>query len=190
MPPLIEVRGVTHAYAAGGDRHAPALRGIDLIIEPGEFVALVGPNGSGKSTLAHHLNGLLLPTTGDVRVNGLSTADPRHLWSVRQQVGMVFQNPDNQIVAGTVEEDVAFGPENLALPPTEIRHRVEWALEAVGLTHRATRPPHTLSGGQKQLLAIAGALASQPACLVLDEPTAMLDPSGRQRVLATLHRLN
>lgn len=190
MPPLIEVQGVTHAYTADGDRHAPALRGIDLAVEAGEFVALVGPNGSGKSTLARHLNGLLLPTTGDVRVNGLSTADPHHLCAVRQQVGMVFQNPDNQIVAGTVEEDVAFGPENLALPPAEIRQRVDAALDAVGLAGYRTHPPHTLSGGQKQLLAIAGVLASQPACLVLDEPTAMLDPSGRQRVLDTLHRLN
>lgn len=163
---------------------------MDLSIERGEFVALVGPNGSGKSTLARHLNGLLLPTAGQVWVDGMLTADARHLWAVRQRVGMVFQNPDNQIVASTVEEDVAFGPENASLPPDEIRRRVDEALALVGLDDYRAHPPQMLSGGQKQLLAIAGVLATRPMCIVLDEPTSMLDPRGRRRVLDTVHRLN
>jgi len=167
-----------------------ALQGVDLIVERGEFVALIGPNGSGKSTLARHFNGLLLPTAGRVWIDGLLTSDPRHLWQVRQRVGMVFQNPESQLVASTVEEDVAFGPENHALPPEEIRRRVDDALNIVGLLDYRTHPPQMLSGGQKQLVAIAGALATGSACIVFDEPTSMLDPPGRRQVLETIARLN
>ncbi len=188
--PFIEARGLGYVYPLEGGRRAVALQDVNLTIERGEFVAIIGPNGSGKSTLARHFNGLLLPTTGQVWVDGLSTSDPRHLQAVRQRVGMVFQNPDNQLVASTVEEDVAFGPENLALPPEEIHRRVEEALNIVGLADYRTHPPQMLSGGQKQLVAIAGALATRPACLVLDEPTAMLDPAGRRQIQSTIHRLN
>jgi len=167
-----------------------ALRGIDLTIDRGEFIAVVGPNGSGKSTLARHLNGLLLPTAGQVWVDGLLTSEPRNLWAVRQRVGMVFQNPDNQIVASTVEEDVAFGPENSSHPPDEIRRRVDAALASVGLSEYRTRPPQMLSGGQRQLLAIAGALAARPACIVFDEPTSMLDSAHRRQVLETIAQLH
>jgi energy-coupling factor transport system ATP-binding protein len=188
--PMIEVQRLEHVYPLEGGRQIVALHGVDLTIEPGEFVALIGPNGSGKSTLARHFNGLLLPTAGQVWVDGLLTSEPRHLWAVRQRVGMVFQNPDNQLVASTVEEDVAFGPENLALHPDEIRRRVDEALSIVGLTDFRTHPPHMLSGGQKQLVAIAGALATRPSCIVFDEPTSMLDPLGRRRILETIERLN
>ena len=190
MRPFIEVRGLEHIYPLEGGRQVAALRGVELTIERGDFVALIGPNGSGKSTLARHFNGLLLPTAGQVWVDGLLTSDPRHLWEVRQRVGMVFQNPDNQLVASTVEEDVAFGPENLALPPDEIRRRVDEVLNIVGLQDYCTHPPQMLSGGQKQLVAIAGALAAQPACIVFDEPTSMLDPPGRRQVLQAIRRLN
>ncbi len=190
MRPFIEVRGLEHIYPLQGGGQVAALRGVELTIERGDFVALVGPNGSGKSTLARHFNGLLLPTAGQVWVDGLLTSDPRHLWEVRQRVGMVFQNPDNQLVASTVEEDVAFGPENLALPPDEIRRRVDEVLNIVGLQDYCTHPPQMLSGGQKQLVAIAGALAAQPACIVFDEPTSMLDPPGRRQVLQAIRRLN
>lgn len=190
MKPFIEVRGVEHAYPLAGGGQVAALQGIDLTIEPGEFVSLIGSNGSGKSTLARHFNGLLLPTAGEVWVDGLPTSDPRHLWEVRQRVGMVFQNPENQLVASTVEEDVAFGPENLALPPGEIRRRVDEALALVGLQDYCTNPPQMLSGGQKQLVAIAGILAARPACIVFDEPTSMLDPPSRRRILDTIRRLN
>ncbi len=188
--PFIELRALTHAYALEGGGEVRALQGIDLTIERGEFVALVGPNGSGKSTLVRHLNGLLLPTSGQVWVDGLLTAHPSSLWKIRERVGMVFQNPENQFVASTVEEDVAFGPENLGLPPDELRRRVDDALKLVGLTEYATHPPHMLSGGQKQRTAIAGALATRPACIILDEPTSMLDPLGRRRTLETLRSLN
>lgn len=190
MPPFIETRSLEHAYPLENGGQVAALRGVDLTVERGEFVALVGPNGSGKSTLARHLNGLLLPTVGQVLVDGLPTSDRRHLWTVRQRVGMVFQNPDNQLVASTVEEDVAFGPENAALPPDEIRRRVDESLAVVGLADYRTHPPQMLSGGQRQLVAIAGALATRPACIVFDEPTSMLDPPGRRRVLETIERLN
>lgn len=190
MQPFIEIRELEYAYPVEGGGQTMALCRVDLTIGRGEFVSLIGPNGSGKSTLARHLNGLLLPTAGQVRVDGLSSSDPRHLWRIRQKVGMVFQNPENQIVASTVEEDVAFGPENAALPPQEIRTRVDEALDAVGLRSLRTSPPEMLSGGQKQLLAIAGALATRPACIVLDEPTSMLDPPGRRQILDTLLRLN
>jgi energy-coupling factor transport system ATP-binding protein len=190
MPPFIQVQGLVHAYSLEDGKQVHALRGVDLAIARGEFVAIIGPNGSGKSTLARHFNGLLLPTAGQVWVDGLLTADPGHLPAIRQRVGMVFQNPDNQLVASTVEEDVAFGPENLALPPDEIRRRVDEALAIVGLTDYATQPPHMLSGGQKQKVAIAGALATRPDCIVFDEPNSMLDPPGRQQVLDTIRRLN
>ena len=190
MRALVEIRGLEHAYPLAGGGRVAALQGVDLSIGPGEFVALIGSNGSGKSTLARHLNGLLLPTAGGVWVDGLSTSDPRDLWEIRQRVGMVFQNPENQLVASTIEEDVAFGPENLALEPGEIRRRVDQALVSVGLQDQGACPPQMLSGGQKQLLAIAGVLATRPAIIVFDEPTSMLDPSGRRRVLDVIGRLN
>ncbi|MBU0705464.1 MAG: energy-coupling factor transporter ATPase [Chloroflexi bacterium] len=190
MRPFIQVQGLRHAYPLEDGGQIVALQGVDLTVERGEFVALVGPNGSGKSTLARHLNGLLLPTAGQVWVDGLLTSDSRHLWQVRQRVGMVFQNPENQLVASTVEEDVAFGPENQALPPEEIRRRVDEALDIVGLQGYRTHPPQMLSGGQKQLVAIAGALATRPACILFDEPTSMLDPPNRRQVMETIQRLN
>jgi energy-coupling factor transport system ATP-binding protein len=190
MPPFIKLQGLEHAYPLDGGGRVSALRGIDLTIEHGEFIAIVGPNGSGKSTLARHLNGLLLPTAGQVWVDGLLTSEPRNLWAVRQRIGMVFQNPDNQIVASTVEEDVAFGPENNALSSDEIRRRVDEALTAVGLTEYRTHPPQMLSGGQRQLLAIAGALATRPACIVFDEPASMLDSASRRQVLDTIAHLH
>jgi len=190
VPPFVELRGLEYSYPLDGGGQVAALRGIDLTIERGEFLAIVGPNGSGKSTLARHLNGLLLPTAGQVHVEGLLTSDPGNLWAIRQRVGMVFQNPDNQIVASTVEEDIAFGPENAALPPDEIRKRVDEALATVGLTEYRTRPPQMLSGGQRQLLAIAGTLATRPACIIFDEPASMLDPAHRRQVLDTIRRLN
>jgi energy-coupling factor transport system ATP-binding protein len=188
--PYIRVEGLEYRYPLDDGRQVAALRGIDLAVERGEFVAVVGPNGSGKSTLAQHLNALLLPTAGQVRVDGLPTSDPRHTWAIRRRVGMVFQNPDNQFVASTVEEDVAFGPENEGLPSDEIRRRVDEALSLVGLLGYRTRPPAMLSGGQKQLVAIAGVLATRPACIVLDEPTSMLDPANRRQVLEVIRRLN
>jgi energy-coupling factor transport system ATP-binding protein len=187
---FITVQDLGYSYPLDGGGQVVALRGLSLAIKQGEFVALIGSNASGKSTLAYHLNGLLLPTSGRVWVDGLLTSDPAHRWDVRQRVGMVFQNPDNQLVAGTVEEDVAFGPENNALPPVEIRRRVDEALNIVGLMDYATHPPQLLSGGQKQLTAIAGALATRPTCIVLDEPTSMLDPQSRRQVSATIQRLN
>jgi energy-coupling factor transport system ATP-binding protein len=181
--PLITVRDLTFAYPAGTGDAPPALAGIDLDIAPGECLAIIGGNGSGKSTLAKHLNALLLPTAGEVRVDGVDTRDPEGAWLARQRVGMVFEHPDNQIVAAVVEEDVAFGCENLGLPPAEIRARVDRALQVVGLEHLRRHPPHQLSGGQKQRVAIAGVLAMQPRCLVLDEATSMLDPQGQQEVM-------
>ena len=168
----------------------PALRSLDLEIEEGSFVAVLGHNGSGKSTLAKHFNGILLPTGGKVWVRDMDTADEERLLDIRRTVGMVFQNPDNQIVANVVEDDVAFGPENLGIPTAEIRERVDEALKNVGMYEYRTHAPHLLSGGQKQRIAIAGIIAMRPKCIVLDEPTAMLDPMGRQEVLETVHRLN
>ena len=169
---------------------SPVLRGVNLEISKGSFVAVVGRNGSGKSTLAKHFNGILLPTSGRVLVNGLDTSLPENLLPIRQQAGMVFQNPDNQIVAAVVEEDVAFAPENMGVPSAEIRLRVDRALEAVGMKEYAKFAPHKLSGGQKQRIAIAGILAMHPQILILDEPSAMLDPNGRAEVLQTVMRLN
>lgn len=163
---------------------------VDLAVREGEFVAILGHNGSGKSTLAKHFNALLLPTEGAVWVGSWNTAEQRFLWDIRRTAGMVFQNPDNQLVATTVEEDVAFGPENLGVPPAEIRRRVDEALGAVGMSGFETRAPHLLSGGQKQRVSIAGILAMRPRIIVLDEPTAMLDPSGRREVMQTVQRLN
>ena len=167
-----------------------ALDGVTLDIERGSFVAIVGSNGSGKSTLAKHLNALLLPTEGEVFVCGMSTADPDNTWEIRRRCGMVFQNPDNQLVSSVVEDDVAFGPENLGVEPSEIRRRVDDALNAVGMYEFRKKGPHLLSGGQKQRIAIAGVLAMQPECIVFDEPTAMLDPSGRREILKILHELH
>lgn len=181
---------MSHVYHPGQPGERIALQDINGDIRQGELLAIIGPNGSGKSTLARHFNALLLPTRGTVTVNGLSTADPANRWKIRCRVGMVLQNPDNQLVAAVVEEDVAFGPENLGLPPEEVRRRVDRALALVGLGEQRLRPPHSLSGGQKQRLAIAGALAMKPSCLVLDEPTAMLDPAGRREVIQTLLSLN
>ncbi len=190
MGNIIEIAGLTYHYPLEGEGRIKALDDLSLQIPEGEYLALIGPNGSGKSTLARHLNALLLPSEGSVLVEGLSTSREGNRWEIRRQVGMVFQNPDNQIVATTVEEDVAFGLENLGLPPEVIRRRVVDALKMVGLASYAHHAPHLLSGGQKQRLAIAGVFAMQPRCLVLDEPTAMLDPRGRREVLETLKRLN
>ncbi|NLA58235.1 MAG: energy-coupling factor transporter ATPase [Firmicutes bacterium] len=188
---FIVVDRVSFSYSGEpGAAEETALDQVSLTIAAGEFVAIVGHNGSGKSTLAKHLNGLLLPTSGDVWVAGMNTKDEQHRWDIRQTVGMVFQNPDNQIVAATVEEDVAFGPENLGLPSELIRTRVDEALAVVGMSDYAEAPPHSLSGGQKQRVAIAGVIAMRPRCLVLDEPTAMLDPVGRREVMETISRLN
>ena len=190
MAAMFQLEQVSHLYDGGDAGQKFALKDVNLTISPGEFVAVIGHNGSGKSTLAKHLNALLIPTTGRVLVKGMDTKDPEQLWSIRQTAGMVFQNPDNQIVATAVEEDVAFGPENLGVPPVEIRRRVEAALKAVGMGEFRRAAPHLLSGGQKQRIAIAGVLAMHPEALVLDEPTAMLDPSGRREVMDTVVRLN
>ena len=168
----------------------PILKSLDIGIESGSFVAVLGHNGSGKSTFAKHLNGILLPTGGKVWINGMDSMDEEKLLEIRRTVGMVFQNPDNQIVANVVEDDVAFGPENMGVPSEEIRQRVDEALKDVGMYEYRTHAPHLLSGGQKQRVAIAGIVAMRPRCIVLDEPTAMLDPAGRKEVLETVHRLN
>ena len=183
---VIEFEQVHFSYP-GGEREI--LCGIDLKIESGSFVAVLGHNGSGKSTLAKHMNAILTPTEGRVLVHGIDTADESRLLDVRRKVGMVFQNPDNQIVANVVEDDVAFAPENLGVPPEEIRQRVDTALRQVGMYEFRQHAPHLLSGGQKQRVAIAGVIAMQPDIIVLDEPTAMLDPQGRQEVISTVTRL-
>ncbi len=191
MPTIIQTENLTYAYPAEEDQQPVlALRGVDLAIEKGSFVVVLGHNGSGKSTLAKTFNGVLLPAGGKVYVEGMDTCDESLLLAIRRTVGMVFQNPDNQIVANVVEEDVAFAPENLGVPPAEIRHRVDDALAAVGMSEFVRHAPHLLSGGQKQRVAIAGVLAMEPACIVLDEATAMLDPVGRREVLTTIHKLN
>lgn len=190
MQSLIEIKNLKHSYIDTDGNEIHALNGVSLDIYKGEFLAVIGANGSGKSTLARHLNALLLPTEGKCVVAGMDTADDKNLWNKRQHVGMVFQNPDNQIVAAIVEEDVAFGPENIGVPPAEIRTRVDNALAAVGMTEYAKHAPHLLSGGQKQRVAIAGVLALEPDCIVLDEPTAMLDPRGRIEIVNTVKKLN
>lgn len=184
---LIEIQNVSYAYE---DAAAKALNNVSLTINDGEFVAVVGHNGSGKSTLAKHLNALLLPTEGKVLVDGMDTADEADTLSIRQRVGMVFQNPDNQLVTTIVEEDVAFGPENIGVPGNEIRARVDRALAAVGMEKYAHSAPNMLSGGQKQRIAIAGMLAMQPKVLVLDEATAMLDPKGRRDIIDLVTKLH
>ena len=190
MDPIIETRALTHTYVDGQNEEMIALDGISLSIMPGEFVAIIGTNGSGKSTLARHFNALLTPTKGTCLVGGLDTSVEENLWQVRQTVGMVFQNPDNQIVAAVVEEDVAFGLENIGVPGPEIRPRVEKALTDVGMLSYAKHAPHRLSGGQKQRIAIAGVVALEPKCIVFDEPTAMLDPKGRKDIVDTVLHLN
>ena len=187
---IIETEKLTFAYT-GADGVAPyVLDGVDLKIEAGSFVAILGHNGCGKSTLAKHMNAILLPSGGKVYVDGMDTHQEEAALDIRRTVGMVFQNPDNQIVASIVEEDVAFAPENLGIEPREIRRRVNEALDSVGMRDYAEHAPHLLSGGQKQRIAIAGVIAMRPRCIVLDEPTAMLDPKGREEVMATIRRLN
>lgn len=188
--PLIRVVGLHHTYRAGTQLAVHAVRGIDLDIQAGEYVALIGANGSGKSTLLRHLNALLLPASGDVWIAGWNTRESSHLRDIRSTVSMVFQVPDSQIVATVVEEDVAFGPENLGIPAQQLRHRVDWALEMVGLADLRHRATHLLSTGQKQRLAIASALAMRPRCLLLDEATSMLDPMGREQLLQTVAQLH
>lgn len=183
---MITAEHLTYQYTEA-DR--PAIEDLSLTIEDGQFVAILGHNGSGKSTLAKHFNGILHPTSGKVLVNGLDTSDPDNALEIRRTVGMVFQNPDNQIVANIVEDDVAFAPENLGVPSEEIRRRVDDALKLVGMYDYRLQAPHLLSGGQKQRVAIAGIIAMRPQCIVLDEPTAMLDPLGRQEVISTVTRL-
>lgn len=187
---LFDIRHLTHTFETEDGKTFDALSDVTCTIPRGSFTAIIGTNGSGKSTLARHLNALYLPTAGEVIVEGMKTSDMEHIWDIRQKVGMVFQNPDNQLVAAIVEEDVAFGPENLGVPADEIRKRVDYALEKVGMSAYRTHSPAMLSGGQKQRIAIAGVLAMHPDCIVLDEPTAMLDPLGRKEVMDTLHELN
>ncbi|MBO6247133.1 MAG: energy-coupling factor transporter ATPase [Anaerovibrio sp.] len=187
---FIECVDLTHIYNAGMENEMLAVENVNIKIEEGEFVAILGTNGSGKSTLAKHFNGLLLPSSGKCLVDGMDTKDEEHTYDIRRQIGMVFQNPDNQIIAAIVEDDVGFGPENIGLDPHEIRRNVTAALRAVDMEEYRHFSPHHLSGGQKQRVAIAGALAMNTRCLVLDEPTAMLDPRGRHEVMDTVSRLN
>lgn len=184
---LIEMKGVEYRY---NNLDHPALKDINLNINAGEFISIIGANGSGKSTLAKLLNVLLLPSQGEVYIDGLNTTDNNNVWEIRQKVGMVFQNPDNQLVATMVEDDVAFGLENIGIPGPEIRERVDNALSIVGMDGYQRHPPHKLSGGQKQRVAIAGVISMEPSCIVLDEPTAMLDPVGREEVMKTISYLN
>ncbi len=188
--PILKTEGITFSYPSVEGLNPIVLDGVDVEIEAGSFVAILGHNGSGKSTLAKHFNAILLPTGGTVWVDGMDSRDDNALLDIRRSVGMVFQNPDNQIVANVVEEDVAFAPENLGVPSAEIRQRVDDALRAVGMYEFREHAPHLLSGGQKQRIAIAGVIAMQPRCIVLDEPTAMLDPIGRAEVLKTVRQLN
>lgn len=192
---IVKTQQLTHEYIhrdeeGNIDSIQTALKGVNLEVEAGEFVAILGHNGSGKSTLAKHINAILVPSEGTVWVDGKDTADDDYLWDVRQSAGMVFQNPDNQIIASVVEEDVGFGPENLGVPTDEIWTRVEESLKAVGMLKFRKYSPNKLSGGQKQRIAIAGVVAMQPKCIVLDEPTAMLDPNGRAEVIKTAKMLN
>ncbi len=190
MSALIKIESLSHIYHINTPDEFIALEDINLTINQGEFIAIIGTNGSGKSTLAKHLNALLKPTSGRCIVDNIDTQNDVDLWKIRQKIGMVFQNPDNQIVATIVEEDIASGPENIGIDSTEIKARVKKALNAVGLNKYRKHAPHLLSGGQKQRLAMAGVLAMDSKCLVLDEPTAMLDPVGRQEVLSTVKKLN
>lgn len=195
MSSIISVKDLTFEYSthddvSGEERVTRAIDGVSFDVEKGSFVAIAGMNGSGKSTLAKCLNGLLLPSSGDVTVMGYNTRDDETIWDLRSNIAMVFQNPDNQIVSSLVEDDVAFGPENLGIDPAEIRTRVDEALKAVGMYENRRKGAHQLSGGQKQRVAIAGAVAMRPECIVFDEPTAMLDPQGRERVMEIIKQLN
>lgn len=190
MEKMIQIKDLEYEYKSNDGEITRALKGINLDIYKGEFIVIIGHNGSGKSTLAKHLNAILLPTKGKVEINGLDTINSDNLWQIRQNAGMVFQNPDNQLVATIVEEDIAFGPENLGVPSAEIRQRVDEALRLVDMEEYSIHAPHLLSGGQKQRIAIAGIIAMRPQCIILDEPTAMLDPSGRKEVMETINRLN
>ena len=191
MPSIIKFENVSYSYDTGDeDVKTTALKNISFEIKKGEFIAIVGHNGSGKSTLAKHINALLLPDDGKVTVNNYDTSDENNLWKVRQSAGMIFQNPDNQIVATIVEEDVAFGPENLGIDRSEIRRRVDSALDSVDMSEYALKAPHMLSGGQKQRVAIAGVIAMHPDIIIMDEPTAMLDPMGRREVMDAAKRLH
>ncbi|WP_089609499.1 energy-coupling factor transporter ATPase [Dehalobacterium formicoaceticum] len=186
---MISIKDLSYAYKTA-QGNSKALDKINLEIHKGEWLAIIGPNGSGKSTLARHLNALLLPDEGSIAVEGMDTRISEMIWKIRQKVAFVFQNPDNQLIATTVEEDVAFGPENLGFPPDKIEERVSFALQAVGMEEHRAAAPHLLSGGQKQRVAIAGALAMNPGYLVMDEATSMLDPRGRKEVIETLRKLN
>jgi energy-coupling factor transport system ATP-binding protein len=193
--PMIKIQKLIHDYikrddegnVAGTQR---AIDGVDLDVKTGQFIAILGHNGSGKSTLAKHLNALLFPTEGTVWVDGMDTSDEKNLWEIRREAGMAFQNPDNQIIAQVVEEDVGFGPENIGVPTDEIWKRVEESLKAVGMWEHRKKSPNRLSGGQKQRVSIAGVIAMEPKCIVLDEPTAMLDPNGRREVISAAMKLN
>lgn len=188
---MLKAERIRFSYKkTGSDEENTILKDINIDVKTGEFVVIIGHNGSGKSTLAKNFNAILLPSEGAVYVDGINTLERNKLWDIRQRAGMVFQNPDNQLVATIVEEDVAFGPENLGVPTVEIRSRVDEALKAVGMQDYSKHGPHLLSGGQKQRVAIAGVLAMKPKCIILDEPTAMLDPSGRIEVIETITRLN
>lgn len=190
---MIQFQDVTYKYTSLEDEKEVekyAIKNINLEVKPGEFLVVLGHNGSGKSTIAKHINALLAPTEGTVFVDGFDTSKEENIWKVRSTAGMVFQNPDNQLVATIVEEDVAFGPENLGIEPSEIRKRVDESLERVGMSEYKRHAPHLLSGGQKQRVAIAGILAMKPQCIVFDEPTAMLDPNGRKEVMKTINELN
>lgn len=191
MKNIIECNNVAFKYTVDeSNEEKYAVNGVNLSVKEGEFLVVLGHNGSGKSTIAKHLNGLLLPSEGTVIIDGLDTKNEENLWRVRETAGMVFQNPDNQLVATIVEEDVAFGPENLGIEPTEIRVRVDESLKKVGMLEYKKHAPHLLSGGQKQRIAIAGILAMEPKCIIFDEPTAMLDPSGRKEVLCNIKDVN
>lgn len=187
---MIKTENLFFKYADEKEEDKYALKNINLHIKDGEFVVIIGHNGSGKSTLSKLFNGIYNPTSGKIYIDGLDTSDEELIWEIRKRAGMVFQNPDNQLVATIVEEDVAFGPENLGLPSAEIRKRVDEALESVKMSEFKRKPPHHLSGGQKQRVAIAGILAMKPKCIIFDEPTAMLDPSGRKEVIQTIRQLN
>ncbi|CEQ27027.1 energy-coupling factor transporter ATPase [Paraclostridium sordellii] len=189
MEDIVSVKDISFEYVTE-DSKFKAIDDLSLNVKQGEFVVVIGHNGSGKSTLSKNLNAILMPTKGDIYIDGLNTKDEEHLWDIRQTAGMVFQNPDNQIVATIIEEDVAFGPENLGIEPIEIRKRVKEALTSVGMYELRDRQPHLLSGGQKQRVAIAGIIAMKPKCIIFDEATAMLDPSGRKEVMKTIKRLN
>ena len=189
MNKIVEVNNVSFEYITE-ENSFKAINDLSLSINEGEFLVIIGHNGSGKSTLSKNLNAILMPTEGNILINGMDTREEKNLWDIRQTAGMVFQNPDNQIVATVVEEDVAFGPENLGLQPKEIRKRVNESLKSVGIYELKDRQPHLLSGGQKQRVAIAGIIAMKPKCIIFDEATAMLDPSGRKEVMSTIKRLN